>query len=1765
MKKSSKIFAIALLTFFASLANASAREMTVDELGTLAYSEHPDTNYIYVIGEYAFTSEHTLTTQDIMLASRSIKMTKEFDGTNKDTALAEMNAGQIIPEMNDDFEITGWTVDNHIVGKTKLEKNKKYNIRYIDYKFEPEVSKSDINFDLSDTTKYQTYIDTLKTALKFESDKFYGKNEKGEKKLTYKDGKLSGLLLKNTDVSLNDDDKAKNGQYFFALVVEVPNATDDVTIEMNNLNGKFTSTKEQFDVKPGEDGKVPGMVILVPVDPQDFAVEANKKMTLTIDADGDGKEYEPTEYVIDISGLTLQGKSTFEVELDKVTTADLDTIKGWGFDDEVNGNLTLENGKLKGVLVEQDLKSPTAYGSDKTKGYFYYFTFVLPKEADKTKHPVVELNGEKGTAVKTFVESEYDENGNLTLFPRIAPDTQCSNGNCKLYFSIDLDGEGDLYYPSYYTLDYSEATLEKNSNVMVSIMDDEDYTSNAEKLQGYDRPDNYGLILTPDEKNPHIIKATGLIPIDTDAFKDHEDPFTGDDYGYYLAFKLTKSSSTSNSGESLVVKFLHGEGYETGDSVTDEDIITGEDFGNSDELYVLKYINPAKHNNLTELKTQFDVIVDLDGEENKYAPYVVTIDWSDLYFQNESLFTNADVVKGENDGITENDKTQVSGWKYDFDLNSDTLELKQEGMGYKLTGSIKEQTIDQSAKFESEKGYFVLVKIYGPTEDMIASDRYLSQEGNNHKWTVQLKDEKGEYKEAFKPSDEDYQNNFVTVLFRLKDQDSNKKLNYKIDFDGDGNYFLPYEETIDYSENLNFVSSSNISITPSINGKELTGVVYEGEKVLDKIEEILEENDVAPDVNDYRTLDGWYETKAEGSATKIDNEKVVGEHENLTIKAHYNLNVDKFMEDVIADLNSTDETYSDDISNEFELSQNENNITIKVKSPNVPLSVLANTSIPGTIAYLLNKEEIKEITLTVDDQTATFKSGYKADNEKEYTDESGRTLLGDAKSLKEEIVKGAKGVFDEALSKNEDKATLDELEFDDKSFKITIGETVDTVKLVDDSGESVSNKEYTFNFDSDFAVVNQTAELGAKDIQTAISKNYDTIYLNGNIDLEATLELTATSNVTIEPVSSAAGISLLSENPTTISADGKDNVIDVKKGDGTITLENVKVTGGKKSQINVEDSAHLVLNNVNVSGNITPSVKSEDDEMHSAIIVDGELSATNITNSNESYEVPTISVVHSYTYENVTDEDKEQPGTQGFHKNANVSKETKAAMTVNDRYHIIKYEAKTHIDQVEETYYGEFYYLNSDYSKLYFVGVIDNYLDTSSPYDYLKIYKYDAEFDISQFGYSNDTVKESNGAKYRFSGIKVSNNTVPNKFKVQEHFGLHTTSAVHIQYTKEPDSSLSVQSINGLKVNGNSLSGVLTQNNAGEYVIPVTLTSEKFNDKTTFTVVNPNGDKKEYKYSSESDNGIALVSTTKTVKLELEAIKSNYITGDHGKVYQILVDINGDNNPETHEIDYSEVETLEEKINEAAQNTLEATSFKVKKANNIKGNPENFTLEYDGNNNRRYYKSTDGTEEEYDFLKKEIIDDSSKVYVDLIKSSNVEDWQVQLKDSEWYFHSTFTSISRANQELSMLIDVMKSTREDDINAIDRVVKSEEGDHTYEVKLSTFRFNAWLNERYLSSESKDNCTLAEGDTVTLLVTLNDAEDQIVSIKTKDNYNTSNSKNNYINVEFKDVNSTEVKAPIEFFKEKDINVTNEELVKLYNDGAEAWGKHSGSTRA
>ena len=120
IKKYSKLLLVFFCAFFVAITPSFAREVTLDELNdlvdeTLEYSDA--VSGIYIIGEYAYTSEWVLTTQDTMLAARSIN-TNAPGKTNKDEIYGAMTIHSYTRTTDSNWNYNGFTADKNLVGTT---------------------------------------------------------------------------------------------------------------------------------------------------------------------------------------------------------------------------------------------------------------------------------------------------------------------------------------------------------------------------------------------------------------------------------------------------------------------------------------------------------------------------------------------------------------------------------------------------------------------------------------------------------------------------------------------------------------------------------------------------------------------------------------------------------------------------------------------------------------------------------------------------------------------------------------------------------------------------------------------------------------------------------------------------------------------------------------------------------------------------------------------------------------------------------------------------------------------------------------------------------------------------------------------------------------------------------------------------------------------------------------------------------------------------------------------------------------------------------------------------------------------------------------------------------------------------------------------------------------------------------------------------------------------------------------------------------------
>ncbi len=1177
IKKFSRIAIFTFITlFFLLVTPAFAKTVTLDELGkivdeTVGYE--PD--YIYVIGNYIFAQDWDLSTQDVMLAARSIQMNNEFDGENKDTALGEMTIYRINREIVN-YEPTGkWLIDENFIGSTELKEDDKLDIRYIDYNFIPEDTK--INVDLEKTNE-----GNYKTALEGEKFKFTGGNAENSVNLSLNEGKLTGLIKRNSNEVGGFTGADKTG-YYFAFVIEVPNATDATTVEIKG-NNTTKATLSDFDEK--EVGKE-GLAVLWALDP----TSNNKIITITVDLDGGGKEYAPVVQTIDWSQVEFQddSKATFSKQIPQ---DDIDALLKYGYQVKENEYDLKTDGKkltLTGTIAEQ-CTEPGIFAEEGETGY--YFAFNIQKPETLQEIPEGAKITIAGQTTNTFGVSNFDANGTFTNLFKLN-DKASNNDDKKFTITIDWDGDdGDEYLPTVYEVDYSGVTFEKSSIVTIKGLKNGDTTPFDDdkwfKKEGY--------YTEFKEETPNCYKVTGLLPIFEDSeWTAQKDPLESNKDNYYLGLllNLVKADTNSINKEKIDIKFFYNGEEESEFGVEKLD----QDFETSKEIYILKYLQS------TNETKEFKILIDLDGEGDEYAPWEVTFDYSELKFQKKSssenvkfnILSSKDLVED-----SEEDK-ELKSYEFDFDTIKGTV-ISNNG---EIEGVIKQQKL-KDGTFQDDTGYFVPIKIEFP------KDEYPDYE---NKWVLILNTEDGN-KKIYTPSEEEHEQGWALVLFRLNEnaQEDEKVIKYSIDFDGvyneenrTGADFIPFEYEIKYKD-LVFETENKVifeyfdETTGEIKTKEEK--IYQNEKIDEKL---------APELGTYtyHKFDYWY--KSDAPETKFDfSTYTTGKNENITLKAHWTIDVDKFITDVVQELAKVV-----DYKDVFEVSKEGNTITFNIKDTTTKLSEMDNTSIPGAIAYILQRGEVTGITLSAGNKQVEFtKDGENNVIQTVSLDEEGTALKG-------KIQAGAKALFEDILggAQKAQDMTLNKMAVDDQEFTLTIGTLDDSVKLTDGA-----ETKYTFDFATDFTTVKSEEELNAALKNEKVSR----IDIAG--DFEVTKNVDITRSVTINGGESKHTISM-GANAETEST----SIFTVKKN-AKVTINNIKLKGNTNTKKDIFVESGLLNSTgleIVIDGDVVP------EGLESAIEVgdNSTLTISELTFDKETYELPAVKASKDNATVNLTDKD----------------------------------------------------------------------------------------------------------------------------------------------------------------------------------------------------------------------------------------------------------------------------------------------------------------------------------------------------------------------------------------------------------------------------------------------------------------------------------------------------------------------------------------------
>ncbi len=616
IKKTSKLLLLAVATFFIAIVPTFAMELSYEELEKIILKYEPDAESAYVIGEYVFTSAHTLLPQDYMLAARTIKVDEAVDGhTDQDAIFGKMTIHFLDGEFNDDGETTGFTIEDNKVGTTKITESSTFNVSYVDY--------NPIQLDSSLSVSVETSEQMVEDLKKYNYDVVLDSQENIAAVPSKDDPrtiKLSGTVHHIED--LDNWAKDKQTGYYVAFEVVIPEEYDG-------------QAKWWFGVNPSHQ---------MTHDKKNYAVynidkdAAEKTFEIWVDFDGDGTTYEPTCYVFDYSDIEFVA----QVSMGKISDVDqtLKDVYSKNFKIDTNDFLTIDESSSKHYSITGNIHyNPEVTFStekDELTNYYIPVAFEIDKNFAQTATITISKHGKTKTAAFKDVADNGDKNIIALLFA-VSPDDQ----DKTFTITIDLDGDDTNYAPTDYVFDYSKAVfLEKpeaevsatgkteNKETYASVMETFEFEGNQETLDIAVEGDT--ITLTGELVNKEYkFNGAGQAGVD----------------GYYFQYVIEISGDAASSSITIPT------GPDTTKKIPYEDYDFQDKNGVSG-IVVLHKLNPGDGDK------SFTVTVDLDGDGEPDKTY--TFNYGALELGKNSAVS----VAVSADSIDSTDKETFKGWGF---------------------------------------------------------------------------------------------------------------------------------------------------------------------------------------------------------------------------------------------------------------------------------------------------------------------------------------------------------------------------------------------------------------------------------------------------------------------------------------------------------------------------------------------------------------------------------------------------------------------------------------------------------------------------------------------------------------------------------------------------------------------------------------------------------------------------------------------------------------------------------------------------------------------------------------------------------------------------------------------------------------------------------------------------------------------------------------------------------------------------------------------
>ncbi len=574
IKKYSKLILVAICAFFICMTPSFAREFTKEEFAEyLQKLEEEEGEYIdnfYLVGEYVFTNRMQFTTQDAMLAARSIKVKDTNGKINTDAIYGEMTIHlfQHRADASGNYVVR---YDRNPIGTTA--EPSKLNVKYIDYEFVPDESKAEI-------TPADSYTHGNIT---FEND------ENLTHTTTKKVITLGGEIYENKDIDETIFSKENLTGFYYAFTVKVDNLTDDTTVKVEGVINQ-TFGKSDFN----ENGE---LVVLMPLDPNLDAM--GKNIIIKVDSDGTSNpEYGETIYEINYQDVkfkkVLDVDATIEENMDKVETDKFSATLSNGTLSVEQKDVTesLSNSTGKGLIdaLKETLKTP---GVESVKLTYNGVDYALTED---------NIESEVAKLLAVVAGKDYDKAiQNDVIGKAINMTVELESGNVT---TVTPDGKSSVEY----TIDFTGNKAKETGATVLVDKNDAAYTDAVKEFL-----ENIKFNMLDTDLKLVDGKLTGTILRNDNVGNDFSS-IPEDITGYYFTYVIRLDENATD--ETTVT--LPGNGGTK--------VVGKPAFDTPNSIVVAHALNPNAD------KKVFEIVVDLDGEGSEYLPTTFVIDYSGVQF-----------------------------------------------------------------------------------------------------------------------------------------------------------------------------------------------------------------------------------------------------------------------------------------------------------------------------------------------------------------------------------------------------------------------------------------------------------------------------------------------------------------------------------------------------------------------------------------------------------------------------------------------------------------------------------------------------------------------------------------------------------------------------------------------------------------------------------------------------------------------------------------------------------------------------------------------------------------------------------------------------------------------------------------------------------------------------------------------------------------------------------------------------------------------------